>query len=197
MYIGDNQRVGAHINEKQTIRGGQTGDQTGDEISVKQYWNGGWEYIIRYTANQVTTSPSKPFVSVSASDSAHPVTVSYNACENTTHYDIRFYDTNDNLVWAIGQCEDGANFGNLTAYTQTSYSHTFDAGSYYVTVAAVNNDSAKWNFSDAVSFTVAEMPKYPDKPVLSVSAGTSCICRFIRAICTDFEIHFHGVKSHL
>ncbi|ADU21921.1 hypothetical protein [Ruminococcus albus] len=25
----------------------------------------------------------------------------------------------------------------------------------------------------------------------------ACVCRFVRAICTDFESHFHGVKSHL
>ena len=49
-------------------------------------------------------APSKPSISVSASDSEHNVIVSWNACENTTNYDIRVYNANnDELVYAIGR----------------------------------------------------------------------------------------------
>lgn len=47
----------ASINEKGTAKGGKTGDQTGNEINVKEYYdykNGGWDYHLRYTGK--TTS---------------------------------------------------------------------------------------------------------------------------------------------
>ncbi len=41
MYIGNNQDVGAHINERGGVSGGQVGDQTGHEISVESFgWSG-------------------------------------------------------------------------------------------------------------------------------------------------------------
>ena len=41
MYIGNNQNVGAHINEHGGVSGGQVGDQTGHEISVESFsWSG-------------------------------------------------------------------------------------------------------------------------------------------------------------
>ncbi len=149
----------------------------------------------------VITKPEKPSVTVNASDSANPVTISYNACNNTTHYDIRFFDSGDNLVWAIGQCDDGAAFGNIVAYTDTSYSHTFPAGSYYVTVAAVNNNTAECNFSDAVSFTVTEAPKYPDKPVVTVEATDSAhpvvVSYNACSNATDYCIRYYDTSDHL
>lgn len=48
LYIGGDQLVGAHINENGETTGGEPGDQTGNEISVGEYYNGGWEYTIRY-----------------------------------------------------------------------------------------------------------------------------------------------------
>lgn len=39
--------VGAHINEKGTITGGQTGDQTGKEIYERTYYSG-WTTVLRY-----------------------------------------------------------------------------------------------------------------------------------------------------
>ena len=62
MYIGNNQQVAAHLNEKGTTTGGQTGDQTGKEISVSAYSNSGskpWTSVLRYTAESETT-PSQP-----------------------------------------------------------------------------------------------------------------------------------------
>lgn len=46
MYIGNNQKVGAHINEKGTTTGGQTGDQTGREIDVSKM-SGTWNVVLR------------------------------------------------------------------------------------------------------------------------------------------------------
>lgn len=48
IYIGNGRKVGAHINEKGTIRGGQTGDQTGKEISTGAF-SGSWSVVLRYT----------------------------------------------------------------------------------------------------------------------------------------------------
>lgn len=47
-YIGDGQIVHASLNEKGTITGGKTGDQTGKEICVRSYYNRPWSYVLRY-----------------------------------------------------------------------------------------------------------------------------------------------------
>lgn len=49
MYIGNNQNVGAHINENHGIAGGKTGDQTGHEISVGAFYNDNWNAVYRAT----------------------------------------------------------------------------------------------------------------------------------------------------
>jgi len=43
IYIGDNQTVGAHIDENNNASGGKVGDQNGKEISVITYVNHPWE----------------------------------------------------------------------------------------------------------------------------------------------------------
>lgn len=50
MYIGDNKIVQASINEKGKITGGKTGDQTGREISVGNFYeySKGWDCVLRY-----------------------------------------------------------------------------------------------------------------------------------------------------
>lgn len=48
MMISENQKVGAHINEKEGTYGGQTGDQTEHEIDVSDYKNYPWDYVLRY-----------------------------------------------------------------------------------------------------------------------------------------------------
>lgn len=48
IYIGGGMNVGAHCNEFGGITGGQSGDQTGNEISVDWYYSG-WEGVLRYT----------------------------------------------------------------------------------------------------------------------------------------------------
>ena len=48
IYIGDGKLVHASINEKGTISGGKTGDQTGKEICVRSYYDYPWDLVLRY-----------------------------------------------------------------------------------------------------------------------------------------------------
>ena len=48
IYIGQNQLVGAHYNEFGGLVGGQTGDQSGYEISVTSYYSYPWDGALRY-----------------------------------------------------------------------------------------------------------------------------------------------------
>lgn len=50
MSVSENQIVHATKNEKGTVTGGVTGDQTGEEICVANYYeyNGGWDVHLRY-----------------------------------------------------------------------------------------------------------------------------------------------------
>lgn len=48
MYIGDGMMVHASINENNQTEGGKTGDQTGQEICTRSYYNKPWTYILRY-----------------------------------------------------------------------------------------------------------------------------------------------------
>ena len=45
-YLGNNQNVGAHINEFGEVTGGKVGDQTGNEISVSSTGTN-WTYVLR------------------------------------------------------------------------------------------------------------------------------------------------------
>lgn len=51
IMVNDHECVSATINEKGTITGGQSGDQTGKEIRVRSMYqpNYGWLYVIRHT----------------------------------------------------------------------------------------------------------------------------------------------------
>lgn len=48
IYVGDGKLVEARINEKNTVRGGKPGDQTGEECWVRPYYNRPWNHAIRY-----------------------------------------------------------------------------------------------------------------------------------------------------
>lgn len=51
VYIGDGKIVQASANENGTAHGGETGDQTGQEIYIRNYYlysNGGWDCVLRY-----------------------------------------------------------------------------------------------------------------------------------------------------
>lgn len=47
IYLGENMNVGAHINEFGGIIGGQTGDQTGNEISEGGFYSFPWDGVLR------------------------------------------------------------------------------------------------------------------------------------------------------
>lgn len=49
MYCGNGMEVEASINEKGTITGGQSGDQTGREFLKRSYRNYPWDCVLRYT----------------------------------------------------------------------------------------------------------------------------------------------------
>lgn len=55
MYIGNGQNVAASINENGDVTGGQTGDQTGREIWVRNYYNYPWIYVLRYPEIQAVS----------------------------------------------------------------------------------------------------------------------------------------------
>lgn len=59
MYIGNNQVVHASQNEYGTAHGGTPGDQTGKEICIRSYYNGGtnshWTSVLRYTAESASS----------------------------------------------------------------------------------------------------------------------------------------------
>lgn len=62
IYLGDNKVVMASINEKGTITGGETGDQTGREILVRDYYvpSYGWDVVLRYPEEASNSSESAP-----------------------------------------------------------------------------------------------------------------------------------------
>ena len=47
IYLGNQQNVGAHVNEVGGIYYGQPGDQTGNEISVTGYYSFPWDGVLR------------------------------------------------------------------------------------------------------------------------------------------------------
>ncbi|MCM1226428.1 MAG: NlpC/P60 family protein [Clostridium sp.] len=55
MYIGNGQLVKASQNENGGIIGGQSGDQTGKEVRVGNWYNGGWICALRYTGKDEFT----------------------------------------------------------------------------------------------------------------------------------------------
>lgn len=60
LYIGNGQLVHASINEKGTIKGGQAGDQTGGEITVRGYYDYPWDCVLRYGEETENDYPSGP-----------------------------------------------------------------------------------------------------------------------------------------
>ncbi len=48
LYVGDGKIVNAGGNEYGKATGGRTGDQTGKEIAIINYYNFPWQYVLRY-----------------------------------------------------------------------------------------------------------------------------------------------------
>ena len=57
LYLGDKKMVQASSNEKGGIYNGKTGDQTGREIYVGNFYefSKGWDYVLRYEVSEVIT----------------------------------------------------------------------------------------------------------------------------------------------
>lgn len=66
MYLGDGRIVHASINELGTIKGGQSGDQTGGEICLRSYYNYPWDCVLRYMGDGETAAPQPPAVTAPA-----------------------------------------------------------------------------------------------------------------------------------
>lgn len=59
MHVGCNKIVHARINEYGKVTGGKTGDQTGNEITITDYYipSYGWKYHLRYDEQDKVTKP--------------------------------------------------------------------------------------------------------------------------------------------
>lgn len=55
LALGSGKIVQASINEKGTVTGGQTGDQTGREIYIRSYYNFPWNVVLRYTSGKTSS----------------------------------------------------------------------------------------------------------------------------------------------
>lgn len=71
MYIGNGRIVAARINENGKVTGGKTGDQTGMEIMVQDYYfyQYGWDCVLRYTKEDATTAINSPSAPATSSES--------------------------------------------------------------------------------------------------------------------------------
>ena len=80
VYIGNGKIVQASANENGTATGGQTGDQTGQEIYVRDYYvySSGWDCVLRYHdgASGGTTTGGQVWAKI--------ITTSYNLNQLTT-----------------------------------------------------------------------------------------------------------------
>lgn len=77
IYIGDGKIVHASINEKGTATGGMTGDQTGREICIRDYYEptykdgkNGWDVILRYPEEETPAQTHENAPVSSPSDSS-------------------------------------------------------------------------------------------------------------------------------
>lgn len=62
MYIGNGRMVKASINELGGVTGGKTGDQTGREIYIGNYYKPsyGWDYVLRYYGGEEEAPKADP-----------------------------------------------------------------------------------------------------------------------------------------
>lgn len=73
MFVGSGKVFNASINEKGTVTGGKTGDQTGKEIRIVNYYNYPWNCVLRYSKDKTITKPiSQPAIQT-PSTSYYPI----------------------------------------------------------------------------------------------------------------------------
>lgn len=72
IYLGGGRIVHASINEKGTITGGRSGDQTGREITTRDYYvpSYGWDLVLRYPDAALASEAADKAVAI-AEDAAH------------------------------------------------------------------------------------------------------------------------------
>lgn len=106
IYVGNGQIVQASINEKGSVRGGQPGDQTGNEIAVKPYYNFPWNYVLRY-AEKDSSIPVVPGANTSQNSSTSN---SSSEIQNGM-YTVKQGDT----LWSIAEkfYHDGTKFAQI------------------------------------------------------------------------------------
>ncbi len=68
IFVGNGQLAHASINEKGTVTGGQSGDQTGREICTRSYYNHPWDYVLRYMGDEEEQGSGEKTKSVSRTD---------------------------------------------------------------------------------------------------------------------------------
>lgn len=120
MYIGNGEIVHASINERGTTTGGTPGDQTGQEISERRYYNYPWDCVMRYAVRGATTADSAPVSArtlcevqipqisrgdVSAATAALQAALTFNGY-NTTWIDGEFGTRTHNMLMGY-QAEHG------------------------------------------------------------------------------------------
>lgn len=105
--------------------------------------------------------PQQPAVTVTAGDSAHKTVIAWTACVNASHYDIRFYDAADRLIYEAGLDEQTQMADGKILFAETSLSYIFAAGSYHVSVTALNSQTGESSTSEDMYFTVAEYAGAP------------------------------------
>lgn len=106
------------------------------------------------SGQQQTTKPEQPVLSIQAENSAHPVTISFQQCENTTYYNTRIYDSAHTIVYCVGLCKDAEPFGECRITADTTVTRQLPAGAYQVMVTAVNRETGECTASPMCSFTV-------------------------------------------
>lgn len=98
MFIGNGQIVHAAGNEYGGATGGQPGDQTGREICIANYFNygnGGWDCVLRYTAEKSDVDPKPDDPDITPGDK-----------ENEDYYIVKQYDS----LWDIAERFLGAGY---------------------------------------------------------------------------------------
>ena len=69
IYCGENKLVHASLNEKGGIYGGKTGDQTGREICIRDYYDKPWDFVLRYPDSVLADEYTKKAEEIARDDS--------------------------------------------------------------------------------------------------------------------------------
>lgn len=95
--------VHASINEKGTVTGGKSGDQTGKEICTRSYYNKPWNCVLRYVGDDVKVE-TKAYIAVGRAN----VNTSLNvrSAPNTSSTKIGEFAPND-VIYITGKCSNG------------------------------------------------------------------------------------------